>query len=105
MTHWNTSPVICSRSPKDEVVVVLVERGRQTLLAGAERLMASIPVGTKEPVTSIFTCSRMYFQVLTQHVAATNNITRFKGSVHIVAPLVAMSTSLSEKPTHVELME
>ncbi|TNN77015.1 hypothetical protein EYF80_012653 [Liparis tanakae] len=44
-----------SRSPEDEVVVVLVERGRQSLLAGAKHLVASGPALTEMPTPSLFT--------------------------------------------------
>lgn len=99
-THYTTFPVVCARSPKDEVVVVPVECGRQALLAGAKHLMAPGPALTEMPATSVFARIGIDGQVLTQHIAAANDLTGFDGCVHIGPLLVAMGTGLPGKQKH-----
>lgn len=59
--------------------------------------MASGPAVTEMPATSVFTRSGIDGQVLTEHVAAADDVTGFDGCVHIVPTLVAMGTGLPGK--------
>lgn len=49
-----TSPIISSGSSKDEVVEIIVEDGREALLAGSEHLVAPRPVLAEVPVAPVF---------------------------------------------------
>lgn len=59
--------------------------------------MTSGPAIAEMPGASVAAAT----QVLTQHIATANNVTRFEGgSVHVGTPLVAMGTGLPGTQTH-----
>lgn len=91
-----TFPIVGSRSSKDEVVVILVEDGGDALLAGSEHLVAAGPTVAEVPVAPVFAGRQIDAQVLTEHVAAADNIPRFNASVHVVPALVAMGAGLAQ---------
>lgn len=94
-----TLPIVGSRSSKDEVVVILVKDGGEALLAGSEHLVAAGPTVAEVPVASVFAGRRIDVQVLTEHVAAADNVPRFDAGVHVVPALVAMGAGLVQKAT------
>lgn len=78
---------------------VLIEGGRETLLAGAEPLVASGPAGAEVPAVSFLGRCWVDGEVLTQHVAAADNVAGLSGSVHAGALLIAMGTGLQATQT------
>lgn len=95
--QWTTFPVVRPRSPEDEVMEVLVKRGGHPLLAAPKHLVASGSTLTEVPVASVLTWSWVDGQVLTQHVAAANDVTGFDRRVDVAAALVAMGASLKRQ--------
>lgn len=95
--HQTTFPVVRPRSPEDEVMEVLVKHGRHPLLAASKHLVASGPTLAEVPVASVLTRSCVDGQVLTQHVAAANDVTGFDGRVDVAAALVAMGARLMRR--------
>lgn len=93
--EWNTFPVVRPRSSKDEVMEVLVKRGRHALLAASKHLWGSTL--TEVPLASVLTRSCVDGQVLTQHVAAANDESGFDGRVDVAAALVAMGARLKRQ--------
>lgn len=91
-----TFPVVSSRSSKHQVMVVLRESGRQTLLARAEHLVAPGSAFTEVPVPSIFIRGLIDGQVLTQDITAAGDVLGLLRGVGEQALLIAMSTSLKQ---------
>lgn len=92
-----TFPIVGSGSSKDEVVVIVVEDSGEALLAGSEHLVAPGPTLAEVPAAPVFEGGRIEGQVLTEHVAAAENIPRFNARVHVAPALVAMGAGLSQK--------
>lgn len=84
-------------------MVVPVERGREALLAGAKHLMTSGPAVTEMPTIAFITREGVNGQVLTQHVAAADDVTGFDGFVYVVPALVAMGAGLPGKTRDTQL--
>lgn len=61
----NTFPVVSTRCSKHQIVIVLCECGRQTLLAWTKPLVSSVSPVTEHPVPSIFFQGFINRQVLT----------------------------------------
>lgn len=80
-------------------MIVLVECGREALLARAEHLMASGPALTEMPVISL-SVDGTASQGFTQHDAAADNVTGLDACTHIGPSLVAMGTGLPDKQKH-----
>lgn len=59
--------------------------------------MASGPTLAEVPVASVLARSCVDGQVLTQHVAAANDVTGFDGRVDVAAALVAMGARLMRR--------
>lgn len=95
--EWTTFPVVGPRGREDEVMEVLVKRGGHPLLAAAEHLVASGSTLTEVPVASVLAGSCVDGQVLTQHVAAANDVTGFDCRVDVAAALVAVGASLERE--------
>lgn len=95
--QWTTFPVVRPRSPEDEVMEVLVKRGGHPLLAAAKHLVASGSTLTEVPVASVLTGSCVDGQVLTQHIAAANDVAGFDCCVDVAAALVAVGASLRKQ--------
>lgn len=68
-----TFPVVCSRSPKQNEVVVWGETDRQALLTEAKLLVSLRPAFAELPLPSVQVISLC--QILTQDVAASNGVT------------------------------
>lgn len=92
-----TSPIVGSRSSKNEVVVIVIEDSGEPLLAGSEHLVAPGPTLAEVPVAPVFWGGRIEGQVLTEHIAAAENVPRFNAGVHVAPALVAMGAGLSQK--------
>lgn len=80
-------------------MVILVEDGGEALLAGSEHLVAAGPTLAEVPVASVFPGRQIDAQVLTEHVAAADDIPSFNAGVHVVPALVAMGAGLVQKAT------
>lgn len=94
-----TFPVVGSWGPKDQIVVVFSKGSRETLLARPESLMASRSALTELPVPPVLIGLGVDGQVLTQDVAAADDVTRLLARVPKKPPLVAVGTSLHKQKT------
>lgn len=103
--QWTTFPVVRPRSPEDEVMEVLVKGGGHPLLAATKHLMASGSTLAEVPVASILTRSCVDGQVLTQHVAAANDVTGFDRRVDVAAALVAVGASLKRQKSVLDVLK
>lgn len=91
-----TSPVVSSGSSEDEVVEVFIKNGGEALLAGSEHLVAPGTTLAEVPVAPVFAGRLIDAQVLTEHVAAADDVPRFNVGVHVAPALVPMAAGLPD---------
>lgn len=75
-------------------MVILGERGGQTLLARSKHLMAPGSAFTEVPVSSVLIRGSVDGKILTQDVTAPGDVARLLGRVDKQPPLIAMGTGL-----------
>lgn len=75
---------------------VFIKNGGEALLAGSEHLVAPGTTLAEVPVAPVFTGRLIDAQVLTEHVAAADNVPRFDAGVHVAPPLVPMAAGLPD---------
>lgn len=78
-----TFPVVGSWCSKHHIMVILGEGSCQALLAESKSLMASASALTQFPVSAILIRGRVDAHVLTEDVAAPNDVMRLLRGFHI----------------------